>query len=651
MNSLIDYIASILVRALNIIFRLVPIGASLWLGRRLGGIAFFFNRKRRLVAYTNLKAAFAREKPPAELRRLTKDVYVNLVQTFVEILNLTKVNKQYINKYVEVVNLERIQNAARSGRGVILLTAHFGDWELSNLASAMIGFPITVLVREQKMERLNELLNRLRESKGCKVVRKGMSTKNILKALYDKEIIGILSDQDAGRNGVFVDFFGRPTSCHVGPMEMAKRTDSIIIPNFIVRTKGPYHKVYLEEYIDFRGPESAGGVKEGLEAFARILESYVRRYPAQWLWLHKRWKSTPARTVLVLNDGKQGHLNQSLAVANEIRKARTTQGYGVEDTKITVIDVRFKNRFASAALSVCASFASWRCHGCMRCVKATLDRNTYGSLMRTYAEFIISCGSSLAPVNVFMAKENNAKNIVVMKPNGIARALGKFSLVIIPKHDRPREAKNVVVTDMAPNIMDEERLKSDGGKLKNRIGHVKTDAIGVFFGGDNPEFSLTEDIASVAIDNILKFCEANDSELLVTTSRRTPPGIERVIEKRLKDEPRCKLLVLANEKNLGEAVGGILALSKIAVISGESVSMISEAVGSGRKVIAFELEKRVSGVTKHEAALKELEREGYASVAAPENLKEALEAAWKDTRPAKEPKDREKIFDAVRRLI
>lgn len=198
---MIDLIASIFIRGLNIFFHFMPIRANLWLGRRIGSLAFFINKKRRLIAYANLKAAFAAEKSPAELRAITKRVYVNLIQSFTEILSLTKVNKSYVNKYVEVVNMDRIENAGKSGRGTILLTAHFGDWELSSLVSAMKDFPITVLAREQKMKRLNELLNRLRESKGCKVVRKGMSTKLIFRELYRKNMVGILSDQDAGGTG------------------------------------------------------------------------------------------------------------------------------------------------------------------------------------------------------------------------------------------------------------------------------------------------------------------------------------------------------------------------------------------------------------------------------------------------------------------
>lgn len=286
----------------------------------------------------------------------------------------------------------------------------------------------------------------------------------------------------------------------------------------------------------------------------------------------------------------------------------------------------------------------------MRCMRLCLDDKTYRALMKTYCEFVVSCGSAAAPVNVFMSKENNAKNIVIMKPD-MAAWLGKFSIAIIPRHDRPPRAKNVVETMIAPNLIDEEALKRDGEKLKDRVGLKKDKTIGVFIGGDNPEFSLTKDDAASVIDSLVAFSDSHDAELLVTTSRRTSAQAEEAIKERLKGNPRCRLLVVANEKNLDEAVGGILGLGKVIVVSGESISMISEAVSAGKKAVVFALRKKTRGVTKHERALEDLEKEGYIIAADPAGLPSAIEKAFRDTAPRKELKDREKIFEAVRRLI
>ena len=646
---MIDFIAYIFVRLLNILFFFIPISVSLWFARRLGSAAFFFNKKRRLIAYANLRAAFAAEKTPGEMRKITKEVYQNLVETFVEILNLTKVSKKYTDKYVEVVNLERIQNAGKSGQGTILLTAHFGDWELSNLTSAMFGFPIIALARDQKMKRLNELLNRLRESKGCKVARKGLSTKNILKALYGKNMVGILSDQDAGKNGVFVNFFGRPTSTHSGPMEIAAHTGAIVLPNFIVRTHGPYHKLYLEEYIKLGG-SSDKDIHEGLQKFASILETYIRRYPAQWLWLHKRWKSTPTRTVLVLNDGKQGHLNQSLAVARDIQRARLTQGYSLNDTKIVVVDVKYKSALARFALSLAASLSTWRFHGRTYHMKQCLERGSYEQLIKTYAEFVVSCGSSLSPVNIFMARENNAKNVAIMEPN-IFMGLKKFSLALIPEHDNPPARKNVVTTLLAPNLIDDESLRLGAEKIKARFKIADEECAGLLIGGDNPEFILSPEIIKRVIDEVVRFCEKNKLSLLVTTSRRTPKDIEALVKERLDNVSCAKLVIIANEGNFDGALNGIAALSKFMIVSGESISMVSEAVAAGKKPVIFELEKRADKATKHEKVLRKLSGLGYIKISAPEKIAEALEGVKMDSVSLSALKDKEKIFEAVRRLI
>jgi KDO2-lipid IV(A) lauroyltransferase len=648
---LIDYIASILTRGLNIIFHIIPIKVDLWMGRSIGRIAFFVNRKRRLIAYANLKAAFAKDKSPEELRSITKEVYVNLVQTFSEIISLTKVSKNYVNKYVEVVNMERIENAAKSGSGTILLTAHFGDWELSSLVSAMKGFPITVLAREQKMKRLNELLNALRESKGCKVVRKGMSTKNILRELYKKNIVGILSDQDAGKKGTFVNFFGRPTSAHIGPFEIAKHTNSLILPNFIVRTGGPFHKLYLEDYIDVRQSEGNESLVDGLQIYMSLLEKYVRKHPAQWLWLHKRWKSTPKRTVLVLSDGKAGHLNQSLAVARQIQRARATQNYRPEDTDIIVVNVKYKSRFYRGILTFASVFASWRCHGRMGVMKMCLQKDSYDSLMKTYAEFIVSCGSSMAPVNIFMSKENNAKNVVVMDP-AIPFGLKKFNFIIAPKHDKMKHRKNIITTMLAPNLVEIETLEDAAEKIRALANITKDKVVGLLIGGDNPEFALSDDLLKKTLADVLKICESNDADLLVTTSRRTSRAQETIIRDALKNNSRCKLLVIANENNPEGALTGILALASVVIVSSESVSMVSESVSSGKKTVAFSLDrKKAHGMTKHELAMENLVKEGYVSIARQGELVSLVSLALKDTRTAKKVDDTEKIYEAMRALI
>jgi mitochondrial fission protein ELM1 len=150
---------------------------------------------------------------------------------------------------------------------------------------------------------------------------------------------------------------------------------------------------------------------------------------------------------------------------------------------------------------------------------------------------------------------------------------------------------------------------------------------------------------------VLGFCRRNGAELLVTTSRRTPSAVERVIKEALKDEPVCKMLVIASESNPGGTVNGILHLSSLVVVSAESISMVSEAISSGKRTIVFTLEKKRRGATKHERALAMLEREGHLSVGRPEDLPGLMEKARGNRSGRGELRDKQRIYDAVRRLI
>ena len=150
----------------------------------------------------------------------------------------------------------------------------------------------------------------------------------------------------------------------------------------------------------------------------------------------------------------------------------------------------------------------------------------------------------------------------------------------------------------------------------------------------------------------LKICESNDADLLVTTSRRTNKAQESIIKAALQKNPRCRLLVIANENNPEGTMAGILALGSVIVVSGESISMVSEAVSSGKKTVVFSLDKKKRGKKpKHERALESLARDGYISIARSGELISLVGRALKDSSPAKKVDDTDKIYEAMRALI
>ncbi|MCQ9206993.1 MAG: mitochondrial fission ELM1 family protein [Omnitrophica bacterium] len=648
MMRYVDYMCAILVRGVSLVFFLLPTRFVLWMGARAGTLVYFFNTARRVIAYANLRAAFSREKTPDELRKLTKKVYRSLVQVFFEILTLRKVNRRYIDKYIDIVNPDNMLKIADHPKGIIFLSAHFGNWELSGMVSAANGFPLAVLAREQKMKKLNELINRLRESKGVEVVRKGITTRYIVKALHAGRIIGMVGDQDAGKSGELIEFFGRPVSTAPGTARIASKTGAYILPAFMARTNGPYHKLIIEEPIKI---EKGEDLRAHLLRYNRLLEKNVRMYPDQWLWLHKRWKSTPLKQVTILTDGKTGHLNQAKAVSRLLKKYRQDAGFGAEDTKVRAVKIEFKNRFAKAAVSILSLFSGKACQGCMLCLRLCLTKECYDELMPIYSDIVIGCGSAAAGVNRIFSLENNAKSVHIMKPSILG--VKKFDMVIIPEHDGIKGTGdgNIITVDTVPNLIDDAYLRESAEKM-SRIARLEgKKRIGVLLGGNNSDFTLTKDITEKLLEAVICASEKLGADILFTTSRRTPGESEKIVKSKLSTTKQCKFLVVANEKNIPHAVGGILSLSDVIVVSNESSSMLSEAVSSGKAVVVFKLKKKKKSASKFELLLKNLENKHYIITARADDLSDAILRSFEAPLRRGTSCDRHNVYKYMWRLL
>jgi len=635
---MIDYLGYILVKLLSSVFCLLPVRAGLFIGRQFGLLVFILSRKRAAIAYANLKAAFSQEKSPSEIKRISRGVYKNLGQVMVEVLRFPAIDRKYIDKYMSIEGVERVYEARSRNKGAIMLTAHFGNWELLSHVGGFLGFPLSVLAREQKHTRLNELLNSYREVGGSRVIKKGLATRELIKALRANEMIGILGDQDAGKLGTFVNFFGRPTSTHSGTFVFAQKTGATVLPAFIIRQGGPYHRLKVLEPV------------ASIQEFNSTLEAYVRQFPSQWLWVHKRWKSTPARSIIILNDGKQGHLNQSIAVAEIIQKLRQDKGYCLENTVCKIIDVKYKNRALRALLNFCSSLSGPRCQGCMRCVRFCLEEESYKALISAWGDIIISCGSLAAPVSIFLARELKARNIVIMKPS--LASIKRFNLAIVPRHDRPKPRKNVLVTTGSPNRITGALIQKEAARFSSFLNLEKEKRLGLVLGGDNADYKMTPVLIKKVISQIKFISGKLDLEVMVTTSRRTPGAVERLLKDELGDFANCKFLVIANEKNVEGTIPAILGLCNAVIVSGESMSMISEAASSGKEVLVFALEKRKHRKqTRHEALVRELNRAGFIKLTDTEKLIQEIVHSVNVKSPTKYLNDYDKIYNAVGGLI
>lgn len=651
--SLEDALILNAVRLARALVRFLPERAALAAGRGLGSFAYRIS-KRRTIAYRNLRAAFASEKPPAELRRIAERSVQTMGMTLVDMLRFPELDRAWVDAHVTHEGREKLEAAIARGKGVIFLTGHFGNWELMSVAGGILGYPIFPLVRPQKHPRSDAYLNGLRECKGAKVIMKGMMVREILRALKAGGIVAIVNDQDGGKKGAFVDFFGRLSSTPTGVVTFAARTGATILPIFMVRQgASARHRIEVKDPLVMPDaslpPEEAE--RSVLRQFACVLEGMVRRHPEQWLWAHRRWKSSPDRSVLVLSDGKTGHLNQSLAVLDGIREERSAQGAPPDRLRSTIVEVKYRSAARRRLVGALSRLFGGRPPFRARLMRAALDPASHEALEKCHADVVVSCGSSLLPANLFAKDLNGARSVVVMKPY---LPLEHFDAVIAPRHDKMKNGPNVFVTERALSAMNGEGLRREAARLAGEFpdgaGRRK---IGLLIGGDTPAMRFDRERFEKVIAGVLRCAGEENALVFATSSRRTPKWADEALKKAFADRSRCPLLVIANESNRAGVVGGILGHCDAVVVSGESVSMVSEAVSSGKPVTVFMPSEDVKMKTKYREFLRRMADGGLIAQAGPADIADVLRREMKEgngARAAFLASDRETLRRAARRV-
>jgi KDO2-lipid IV(A) lauroyltransferase len=266
------------------------------LGSLLGLLAYSLIGVRKRVALENLRNALGDELCTRDLQRIARGLYQNLGRGFAEFARFPATTGEDVLASVSIQGLEHIDRALERGKGAIAIAGHFGNWELLGAAVAASGYPVNFLVGKQTNRRVDELMNAYRRKMGIGIIPLGGALKGVLKALKANEIVAILSDQDAGSSGVFMDFFGRRASTPPGAATLALKLDSVLLPCFIVRQQDYHrHLAIIEEAL----PIPATGNSEDkarllTQTFTSRLELYTRKHPDQWFWVHRRWKTKEA---------------------------------------------------------------------------------------------------------------------------------------------------------------------------------------------------------------------------------------------------------------------------------------------------------------------------------------------------------------------
>jgi len=275
---------------------LIPFRVGQFLGAMIGNVTAQLLKRRVRASLDNLRYTLGKEMSETELIELNGRIIAHFVRMVFEVPHIIRLNPNNLKRYVVFENEEALKRAVEKGRGVFMLTAHFGNWELMSAATVLqLPAKNAVVVRPADFEPADRLLRALRTRFGTEIIPKRRAMKKLLSVRKENKVIGILLDQNVDwYEGVFVPFLGKLACTNKGLALVALRTGSPVIPMFSVREPdGRYRIIFENEVVLQKTGDKVKDTETNTALFTQIIEKYVRNYPDQWFWFHKRWKTKP----------------------------------------------------------------------------------------------------------------------------------------------------------------------------------------------------------------------------------------------------------------------------------------------------------------------------------------------------------------------
>ena len=273
----------------------LPLETSMRFGKSLGRFIGSRFPKLQKTARRNLDIAFP-EMPDEEKDKIVLGTFESMGRHLGFVSHFRKFKLEDVRNVVEVVGKEHFDRAQATGRGILFFTGHFGSWEVFNLLPPAFGFGMNILVRRIDNPLIEKYVDAFRTKFGSVTLDKTRSARQMFRVLENGELLGILADLNAQeKEGVFVDFFGVPASTTVSIAKLALKTNAVVLPAFAVWEEAKQkYVVYLEPQVEYKqGDVSDENVRELTQKITNVVEKYVRLYPEQWLWIHKRWNTRP----------------------------------------------------------------------------------------------------------------------------------------------------------------------------------------------------------------------------------------------------------------------------------------------------------------------------------------------------------------------
>jgi len=262
-------------------------------GRALGWLLGSGFRFRRDEVQATIQRCFP-EKSPADVRAVADAMYRHLGTFLIESLRTGHMDLAALDEEVDFSGFEKGMQILGQGRGLIVLTAHAGNFELLAMMAALKGAPLTVITKALKPKWLNDWWVETRGKFGVKMLPARHSYRYCREALKNNGVLGFILDQNMKRNrGIFVDYFGRPACTSPGLALLSAQTLSPVLPVFMLREPDGRHRVHVFDPLPPPASADKEAIRQATQAYTTIIERFVRAHPDQWIWLHRRWRTQP----------------------------------------------------------------------------------------------------------------------------------------------------------------------------------------------------------------------------------------------------------------------------------------------------------------------------------------------------------------------
>jgi Kdo2-lipid IVA lauroyltransferase/acyltransferase len=274
---------------------LLPRPIARALGITLGQFVYLLHGKLRRVGLCNLTLAFP-DLPNSQRKKILRGVFTSLGRQLAEVCLFPRYTRENVSDVVIYDGFENFDRAFARGKGVLFLTAHLGGWELSAFAHSLYGHPLSFLMRPLDNPYLDRMMREYRTLHGNQTIDKDDPTRGLLRALKAGKVVGFLMDTNmTPPQGIFVNYFGIPACTASGLARMALRTDAAVVPGFTLwDPRLRKYKLRFDPALTLiRTGDQEADIAANTQLFTKVIEDFVRRYPDQWLWVHRRWKTRP----------------------------------------------------------------------------------------------------------------------------------------------------------------------------------------------------------------------------------------------------------------------------------------------------------------------------------------------------------------------